>query len=217
MSVLSGPLKNGYFHALLAVNGLNPLFGGEHILFFEGMRFGSRKTWWGSGKPRPQSHEGLDLCFYRDESGHPCRLDETIRVPAAFDSRVVALISDFLGTTVVAAHGRADSWQGTLVFYAHIVPDETVQTGRHLAAGQTFAHIAPPGRKRLLPPHLHLSMALADRLPPAADLDWPQLNRVERKRFLDPAEMLAIDGRIIEFVPGTDLYKAFFPVSRRPF
>lgn len=206
-------MKTGFMQNLLALNGIEQNPGFDCWLFFEGMLFGSTKTWWAGKGLRPQSHEGLDLCFFADRRGRFFRLDETVRIPAAFDSRVEAIIPDFLGTTVIAAHQRQTDGKRQLIFYAHTAPDKNLQTGQHLYAGQSFAVIAPPHQKRLLPPHLHLSMADAENLPPVKELQWPLLNRLDRALFADPLQIFDSSHRVIGFNPKLNLYEVFVPAG----
>lgn len=205
--------KTGFVRDLLIANRICRSIEFDRLLFFAGMRFGSRKSWWGHGRPRPQSHEGLDLCFFADRSGRYFRLDETVCVPAAFDSRVVAMIPDFLGTTVIAAHEMAGRTGRCLVFYAHITPDKDLHPGQRLEAGRCFARISGENKKRWLPPHLHLSMAAEEDLPPLERLDWPMLNRLDRELFMNPEQILDSDFQVMDFIARTDLYAAFVPVS----
>ncbi|MFO7930432.1 MAG: hypothetical protein R6U97_03410, partial [Desulfosalsimonas sp.] len=78
----------GFTYRLAYANGLEQRAGFRHFLFFPGMLFASRQKWWADGGLRPGFHEGLDLCFFEGAEGCRFRLDETARVPAAFDSRV---------------------------------------------------------------------------------------------------------------------------------
>ncbi|MBS0013589.1 MAG: hypothetical protein KFF46_06410 [Desulfobacterales bacterium] len=205
--------KTGFVRDLLIENRICRTIGFDRLLFFAGMRFGSQKSWWGNGSPRPQSHEGLDLCFFADRLGQYFRLDETVCVPAAFDSRVAAMIPDFLGTTVIAVHEMNDSVDRCLVFYAHITPDRDLHPGQRLEAGRCFARISGENKKTWLPPHLHLSMAAEKNLPPLESLDWPMLNRLDRNLFMNPEQILDAGFQVMEFTARTDLYAAFVPVS----
>lgn len=205
--------RTGFVRDLLIENRICRTIGFDRLLFFAGMRFGSQKSWWASGRPRPQSHEGLDLCFFAGRTGRYFRLDETVRVPAAFDSRVAAMIPDFLGTTVIAAHEMGGCAGRCFVFYAHITPEKGLHPGQRLEAGRCFARISGENKKRWLPPHLHLSMAAEKNLPPLERLDWPMVNRLDRNLFMNPEQILDSDFQEVEFTARTDLYAAFVPVS----
>lgn len=191
-----------YTRRLLAAN--KPLLdhGLDQWVFFPGMMFGSMEKWWGAPGMRPASHEGLDLCFFMDAEGRPRRLDDATRLPAMAEGVVVSIMPDLLGHTVVV---RQDACPGPalLVFYAHIRPAPELRTGDRIRAGDGFAGIAPTrGRSSLLPPHLHLTLAWADALPPAQDLTWKLLNGVDRSVFVDPMAALGAPCRIIPYNPA---------------
>lgn len=208
-------LKGGLYQSLVSANQLEETLGYGRLLFFPGMLFESRQKWWGRGGMRDQSHEGLDICFFADACGSRFRLDETTRVPAAFDGQVVRIIPDFLGSTVILAHQTDDLEQSFFVLYAHLRPDPGLYKGRHLSGGQTFAAIAPPRANKVLPPHLHLSMMDARGIPPLESLDWHLLNGLDRNRFMDPLEMIDGNWQMMDFTPGMNLYEAFAPSGAR--
>jgi hypothetical protein len=206
--------KTGFTENLFAINKIDQNPGLDSLIFFEGMLFGSRKKWWPGKGLRPQSHEGLDLCFFANHLGNFFRLDETMLIPAICKSIVRAVISDFLGSTVIA-EGHLDEYgKNVLIFYAHINPDKSIRPGYVLQEGQVFAAIAPPHEKRLLPPHLHISIGALDRLPPVEDLRWTVLNQVDRKVFADPLPVISARHRIIKYDPEMDLYKDFAPAGK---
>lgn len=205
--------KGCLYQSLVSANQLEKTLGYGRLLFFPGMLFESRQKWWGRGGMRDQSHEGVDICFFADACDSRFRLDETTRVPAAFDGQVAGIIPDFLGSTVILAHKTDDLEQSFFVLYAHLRPDAGLYKGRNLSAGQTFAAIAPPHANKVLPPHLHLSMMDAHGIPPLETLDWPLLNGLDRNRFMDPLEMIDGDWQIMDFTPGINLYEVFAPAG----
>lgn len=162
---------------------------------------------------RAQSHEGIDVCFFVDACGNRFRLDETTRIPAAFNGQVAGIIPDFLGSTVILAHKPDDLEEPFFILYAHIRPDVSLSKGQILSAGQTFAAVAPPHANRVLPPHLHLTMMDAHSIPPLETLDWPLLNGLDRNRFMDPLEIIDGDWQIMDFTPDMNLYEDFAPIG----
>ena len=207
--------KGGFYQFLVSANQLEKNLGYGSLLFFPGMLFESRQKWWGRGGMRDQSHEGVDICFFADACGKRFRLDETIRIPAAFDGQVVRIIPDFLGSTVILAHQTEETGAFLFILYAHIRPDAGLCKGRHLSAGQTFAAIAPPLANKVMPPHLHLSMMDARSTPQLESLDWPLLNGLDRSRFMDPLEMIDGNWQMMDFIPGMNLYEDFAPSGAR--
>ncbi len=198
-----------FIQALVSANRLEKSLGAGRLLFFPGMLFGSMEKWWGRGGTRAQSHEGLDICFFADGGGINFRLDETVRIPAASGGRVAGIIPDFLGSTVIAQHDNLPGQAPCYILYAHVLPDEQLKIGQPLSAGETFAAIAPPIGNRLLPPHLHLSMMDTGSISSPDSLDWPLLNRMDRRLFLDPLELIDGAWQVMDFTPGIDLYEMF--------
>lgn len=190
-------------------------FGFVRFVFFPGMLFDTRQSWWGQGRFRPETHEGVDLCLFESAGGAIRRLDDTIGVPAAFAGRVVRIMDDFMGKTVVVAHAPENrSGARRLTLYAHIRPDDQLAVGDDLTVGAVFARIAPVrSTKTPLPPHLHLSFARQAALPPIDELEWPVLNRVDRRAFYDPLPVLGCDYRLMDYFPALKNFDAFSPVG----
>lgn len=149
------------------------------------MLFGSRKKWWNSPGKRPAPHEGLDICFFRTVSGDIGRLGSKTRVPCPFRARVVGLMNDFIGQTIVF-HPLNDGIENLYFFFAHLRPDAGVSEGRCFSRGECFARIAPVADNRDIPAHLHISVAERSVLPADEDLSWPVLNRRATGAFIDP-------------------------------
>jgi len=202
-----------FIQALIHENRLDR-FDFKRWLFFPGMLFGSRSSWWGAGRPRPFSHEGLDLCFFEAKDRMRFRFDPSIRIPAAADGRIVSIMDDLLGKTIVCDHGRRLGTSTPMVMlYAHVLPEKALRPGDAVDQGACIARIAPADTpKNGLPPHLHLSAVKRDALPDT--FDWPYLNRLDRSAFIDPARVAGLtaeDAAIIHFDPSMALYSAFRP------
>jgi len=191
-------LKTDFIEDLIRANRLDR-FGFRRLLFFPGMLFDRNETWWAGGGLRSFSHEGLDLCFFESDDLRTFRFDDTVRIPSAFSGRVVHIMNDFLGRTVVVQHfPDSVNVPPVYVFYAHTRPDKELAIGDPLTPGECFACIAPVIIKKIpLPSHLHLTIGRADRLPPVQTLSWPRLNRVDRDCFIDPLPVLDWPYRIL--------------------
>ena len=203
--------KSAFVADLVACNRLDDM-GFSRFLFFPGMLFGSCEKWWGSGGARPSAHEGLDLCFFTGHGDRRYRLDETVSVPMAFDGKIVRIMDDFLGRTVVARSQHPSAMTYFYAFYAHIRPDKALREGDTLSAGTVFAAIAPVlSPTAMLPPHLHITLADACRLPPVDALSWPVMNRLSRSVFFNPLDLLPCEYAVLgyaSFAAGEDPFKA---------
>ena len=185
----------------------------EHFVFYPGMLYATSDKWWGKPGSRHASHEGLDLCFFQTADGRFGRLDDSIRIPMAEDSRIVRIMDDFLGKTVVAARKPPDAGgRRFYTLYAHIRPEEGLTEGDRLARGEMFARIAPVSASGPpLPPHLHVSMAWADQLPDCRDWRWKLLNQCGSGCFIDPLKWMGLPHQILPFSFEMDLFFQFTP------
>ena len=183
----------------------------DRFVFFQGMMFGSEKKWWGKKGVRGSSHEGQDLCFFESIGNEKFRLDETAEIPMLYDGRVEHITDDFLGKTVITSHRFEDPEQPALLsLYGHIHPDKSLKTGDEVSAGEIFAKIAGFGnKKKILLPHVHISLAKPDLLPPAGSLEWEFLNTVDRSVFMDPLEAISSKYTVMEYDDRMDLSAVF--------
>lgn len=180
------------------------------------MLFNSSHSWWGTGRPRPYTHEGVDLCFFESETGNRYRLDDSTRVPMAATGRILAIIDDFIGKTIVCDYFCGlETSRPAYVLYAHIRPEQGLRIGDAVEVGECIARIAPVDPKKSpLPPHLHLSLVLQEALPLPGFFDWRYLNRLSRDAFIDPAIQCGLFERnmdIIVFDPATNTFDGFLP------
>jgi hypothetical protein len=161
--------------------------GFSNWLFYPGMFFLDRNKWWGDQGPRPTPHEGVDLCFYRTDTGGECRLYPQARIPAVTGGRVLGIIDDFLGKSIVVHHaGQADNGWRICTIYGHTRPLAGLSTGSRVTAGEVIASLSHNGGPGGPGPHLHVSLALISDHLPAEGIDWPALNDPKMALFLDP-------------------------------
>jgi hypothetical protein len=187
------------------------------FIFFQGMMFGSVKKWWGKKGVRASSHEGLDLCFFESTGKEKFRLDETTAIPMLYNGRVEHITEDLLGQTAITRHFFADPEQPDILsLYGHLNLDRNLKVGDDIGAGQVFAKIAGFGNtKKILLPHVHISLAKPDLLPPADHLEWEFLNTVDLDVFIDPIQAISANYTVIEYDDGLDLAKSFSRYSQR--
>ena len=128
-------------------------------VFFPEMLFNSPDKWWGDLGQRDFPHEGIDFCFYRDDSGRIVRLDQKTRLPAMHNGIVRSMFTDYLGQAVIIEHDDAPSQDGTLVsIYAHTKPFDHIRPGCPVAEGDIIASIADTSRsKASIFPHLSVN------------------------------------------------------------
>lgn len=159
----------------------------------EAMRFGSRQSWWGSRKPRPLPHEGVDLCHFLTEAGELGALGPGARVPVAWDGEVWAVSGDdFIGQSVYVRHEGPRGIFFTA--YAHVAPRDGLRRGDRLTRGESLATLADPaGRSLRIAAHLHFSvMTFPDGLS-RERLRWATMGAGHEVRFHDPTPLLGED------------------------
>ena len=176
-------LRDGlrFTEAMIKLNGLA---GFSRWVLFSGMAFEEENLWWGACRKRLSSHEGIDLCAWEDAAGGIGRLRGGAVVPAMAEGVVRHVEPDFLGHSIWVDLGRKEGGGGTLhAVYAHVVPAEGIRSGRAVAAGEPLAAVAAVGK--VIPDHLHLSLAWVPERMPKEMFAWEKL--VEGGvRFVDP-------------------------------
>jgi hypothetical protein len=181
-----------FFSHLVLLNRLERL-DFDRFVFFPGMLFLTFDTWWSGSGMRKTAHEGLDICFFVNSRQERYRLDESVNVPVMYEGRIVHVMDDFLGQTLVVQHILEGLDKGPLlVFYAHIRPDPRLQIGDVIESGTAIGTIADASRiSSPLMSHLHLSLAWEFLLPPVDTLSWEILNQVNRSVYIDPLLLLS--------------------------
>jgi hypothetical protein len=214
-SIMNCLPKSEFVSHLIRINKLDAC-DFDRFVFFQGMMFGSVKKWWGKKGVRGSSHEGLDLCFFESTGNEGFRLDETAEIPMLYDGRVEHITEDFLGKTVITRHFFDNSEQPEILsLYGHLDPDKNLKVGDDIMQGQVFARIAGFGNtKKILLPHVHISLAKPDLLPPVSQLEWAFLNTVDRDIFIDPLLAISPKYSVIEYDDQVDVSNVFIRCSQ---
>ncbi len=174
-----------YLEAIARANGLGD---GVEWLFYPGMLLESREKWWDDFRLRHAAHEGIDICFFRNISGHITSLGKKALVPALDHGIILNIVDDFLGQTLVISQGGNDRVPGNrLLVYSHLEIDQTLAPGHWVEKGQILAHLFDTRQKgsKLLP-HLHLSWGELIRMPPWDCLDWHLFSNREKITLMNP-------------------------------
>jgi murein DD-endopeptidase MepM/ murein hydrolase activator NlpD len=190
MKANSGICKSRFSQILVRENRLDKN-GFETWAFMPGMLFLATRKWWGDGGERTRPHEGTDFGLYVDAEGRVVRLEEGTRVPVMYDGVIAGIIDDFLGKSVIVAHGSSEAGIGPfLTIYGHTVPFPDLAVGATVGAGRIIATIG--SRKGVAVfPHLHISVGRATGLIPHEQLDWK--NMESGVAMSDPLDLI-LDG-----------------------
>lgn len=174
-----------YLRRLAAANGL-----GSDVcwLFFPGMLPESRDKWWGDFKYRAALHEGIDICYYADDTGTVRWFGPEIRVPAFSTGIVRNICKDFLGESIVVEPDReSPPCSRVLMVYAHILPAPGIYPGCRVEKGQVIARVSDTtAQGSPLLPHLHLSCVETRRDTPFDRLDWQLFPLREKVNLINP-------------------------------
>lgn len=201
---------SGFVSYLVKANQLERV-GFDQFVFFQGMLFNSFETWWEKNNVRKFSHEGVDLCFFMNGCKGKYRLDESVQIPLMYTGKIVCLMDDFLGKTIIVRHPVDNTDEPAFFsFYAHMKPRESMKVGDVFKEGEIIGTIADVSNiSTPLASHLHLSMAWEEMLPPVSRLNWEVINRADRSAFIDPLEPLNITYSVLDENPDNDTVGQF--------
>ena len=150
-----------------------------------GMAFGDTHHWWGQKKKRPVPHNGVDLAYFRTPDGTQHNLGAGTLVPAPFDGLIARVIPDFLGMSVFLAHDIEINNMRLISALGHMAPHMLLHVGAHIKSGAPLGSISRPKNKDV-PPHLHLTLALAPKDFPPSSLTWELLDQNNEVNPIDP-------------------------------
>jgi hypothetical protein len=186
----STDLKSRFLPDLLAHNQPG-MHGFNRWIFQPGMLFQARETWWGERRPRPTPHEGVDLYSFADRHGRVSTLDEHTNIPAAFDGDIVKISRDFLGQSVFLRHDIWSDGRQLWTIYGHLAPMAGLAIGETVAGGQIIACVSPsPGKRTVVPPHVHLTFAWMPAGVHPEPLNWSNLGTDPAITLIDPLPVL---------------------------
>ena len=178
--------------------------GFKQWVFRAGMLFEATDKWWGDGGKRGSPHEGVDFCFYRDRHGRLRRLSQVTRIPAMYDGVVAGIVDDFLGKSVIVKHPCHQGRGGELVsIYAHTKPNQDIDAGTAVTAGQLIATLAPADASKAgTGPHLHLSLGWTMNGYAWKSFDWTTMGASNPLHLLDPLQAMDCRWFTIEYPGG---------------
>ena len=176
--------KSNFTENIIALNQLTGLKFKTWLLK-PGMRFGDPDKWWASEKPRPTLHEGLDLTAFLDNANGEYQLTKNTIVPPLYRGRLVNIIDDFLGQTVIVNHEivnlKGESLHG---FYSHLSPTDKLKAGSIVNETESLGTIA--AGNHFCPAHLHISTVWISGDFLIGELSWPDFARQKGFQPCDP-------------------------------
>jgi Peptidase family M23 len=173
-----------YLADLARVNGLKE---GTQWLFYPGMLQESFDKWWANFGRRPAAHEGIDICYFRQEK-KMTHLADSLLIPAMEDGIVLNQCDDFLGQSLVISHDGFNHFSQRVVFvYSHLAVEKEIVPGGRVEKGQIIARVFDTGKigSKLLP-HLHLSCVELMEKTPLKDLNWHLFSNRDKIHLINP-------------------------------
>lgn len=166
--------------------------GFNEWVFCPGMLFNSTDKWWGDQGKRDTPHEGLDLCLYKDRKDTILGLGEKAKVPVIYDGRVVRIVDDFLGKSVIIEHLFSDNNNNKLcTIYGHTIPEDNLHVGKIVKAGEVIASLADSSMSKTnIFPHLHISLGWTSKEISYDRLDWGNIGAPNTVTLLDPLQVI---------------------------
>ncbi len=191
--------KTDYNELLLECNGLRKA-GFHRWVFHPGMLFRAPGKWWGDRGPRPNPHEGIDLCLYASKPGHLHELDASTRIPVMLDGEVTKVEKDYLGKSVYVGHAIDDGHGRRLwTMYGHMKPADHIKPGERVRRGDIIASLTERRKKTTGPrPHLHLTMAWVSPERAIRELNWETLHDPGIAILLDPLHAMGCMYNILD-------------------
>jgi len=173
-----------YLVSLAHANGLR---GEVSWLFYPGMLQESFDKWWDDFGTRPTAHEGVDICFFREDKKNCCLAKDAL-IPAMDKGVILNRCKDFLGESLVIAHDCFNHFSTRVLFvYSHLAIEKELLPGCRIEKGQIIAKVFDTSQKRSrLLPHLHLSCIelMGDTRQDA--LDWNLFSDRKKINLINP-------------------------------
>lgn len=123
------------------------------------MSFQDIEAWWTDNSLKHVLHEGIDICFYRDNAGQILRISEGTKIPVMYTGDIVHIYDGFPGKSIYVKHRINDKSGNTLhTIYGHTIPWSRHNTEKRVRKGDIIAEIAALSENSKTPPHIHITM-----------------------------------------------------------
>ncbi len=186
----SGIPMSRFSDFMLRENGLDR-HGFQEWVFLAAMLFKAEGKWWGDRGRRTAPHEGLDFCLFKDRRGRLSRLEKGTRIPAMYGGTVVAIIDDFVETSIVLEHRFPESGSPFLTIYGHTAVGEAVRLQRAVKEGEIIGIVADSHKSKVsIHPHLHVSLARPSKDATYDSLSWRDLNNSRLFTMINPLDVI---------------------------
>ncbi len=168
-------------------------YGFKEWIFYPGMLYQDMDTWWTDNSVRPIPHEGIDLCFYKDNSGQVRRIGKETKIPVMYDGEIVHIHDDFLGKSIYVKHDTTDKTGNILhTVYGHTIPLNHHDTSMPVREGEIIAEMAISPKNRKIHPHIHITMVWLPESLSIKKTNWKTIGDPQLVTLCNPLEYLGI-------------------------
>ncbi len=173
-------------------NDLNT-HGFKEWIFYPEMLFHDTDAWWADNSLRPTPHEGIDLCFYRDNSERVRRINSGTKIPVMYTGDIVHIHDDFLGKSIYVKHCTNNKRGSTLhTIYGHTIPQNDCVTGKRTHEGDIIAEVAAISENSKALPHIHITMAWISESLSCKKLNWDTIWTSKSVALCNPLDHIDI-------------------------
>ncbi|MCP3941364.1 MAG: hypothetical protein GY710_07760 [Desulfobacteraceae bacterium] len=173
---------------LAAMARANNLENRVQWLFYPGMLQDSSDKWWDDFGRRTTAHEGIDICFFKENKKKITHLTKWAQIPAMDKGLILNRCEDFLGESLVITHGKFDRFSPEVIFvYSHLKIKKDLTPGCWVQKDQIIARIFDTSLKQSkLPPHLHISCIELSKKKTGDDLTWNLFSDRKKVNLINP-------------------------------
>ncbi len=167
--------------------------GFKEWVFYPGMLYHDTEAWWSDAAVRSSSHEGIDLCFYKDNSGQVHHIKKGIKIPVMYDGEIVHIHDDFLGKSIYVKHNTINEMGNILhTIYGHTIPLNPHDTNTTVHEGDIIAEMAISSMNKRIHPHIHITMAWLPESLSYKKTNWETVGNPQLVTHFNPLEYLDI-------------------------
>ena len=165
--------------------------GFKEWIFYPGMLFHDTEAWWTDNGIRPTPHEGIDLCFYRDNTGQVLRIDSGTKIPVLYTGDIVHIHDDFLGKSIYVKHNMNNKSGDVFhTIYGHTVPQNHCVSGTRVHEGDIIAEVAAISEESKVLPHIHITTAWIHKSLSCKRLNWETIWNSKSVTLCNPLEYI---------------------------
>ncbi len=165
--------------------------GFKEWIFYPGMLYQDTEAWWSEDAVRSSPHEGIDLCFYKDNYGQIHSIEKGTKLPVMYDGEIAHVHEDFLGKSIYVKHNKINEMGNILhTIYGHIIPLNRHDTNMTVREGDIIAEVAISPKNKSIHPHIHITIAWLPASLPYKKISWKTIGNPQLVTLCNPLEYL---------------------------